>query len=249
MRWSLPLSAARCWSTSTCSGCGPRRQAVACRSRSGTRSRSPGRRRDPQRARPRRRAPATSAELRRPRCRLADRRPSGPPPAAAHPPVPPQRPAAALRGDRRPALPHARLSASCRPVRHRPRRRLRLRWADGVLEPLLPVPPTPPDQDLCAWVELRDPRRPAADRPHSERRLEDERAPGMVLRRRAGSAVARRGSPAGSAPVLTPRTEILTRRHEPRSLRPRTRCLHGAGRGRWAARRCRRGVARLRRGR
>ena len=187
-------------------------------------------------------AVATRKELRR------AGRGSGLRPPSGDQALPPDRSSAPLRRDRRPALPHARLPTSRRPVRHRPRHPPRRRWPDRVLEPLLPLPPAPPDQDLRPRLELRAPRRPPVDRPHAERRLAGERAAGVVLRRGARSALARRGSTARSAPLLTPRAGSLTPRHEPRSAGPRTRCLHEAGRGRWAARRCRRGAACLGRG-
>src|SRR3954452_23144928 len=95
------------------------------------------------------------------------------------------------------------MSAATRPVRHRPWHRLRRRRTDRLLEPLLPVPPAPPHQDVRPRLALRAACRRSVGRPHAERSRAGDPTTGLVSRRRTRSTMARRGGPTRPAPLLT----------------------------------------------
>ena len=218
-RSSPPRSAASCSSSSTCWVSAPHRRAGASRSRSATRS--------PAGSSPS--PPATNCAAAQDRVGAgaagavrtdATRRTTV---RDCDPPAPTNayrtdRAPASLRPSARPPLPHARLPARTRSLRHRPWHRARRRRPDRLLEPLLPLPQTPPDQDLRPRLALRAARRRTADRPHAQRRLPDHPTARLVVGTRTRSTLARRGSATGPAHLLRDARRV-----------PDERCLTGRG--------------------
>ena len=200
--WSPLPSAASSWPTSTCSASGPRRPAARSPSRSTTRS--PARRspsppapssaRRPAAAPPPRRAAGPGHGARQPTGRRAGLRP------AAHPTgLPPHRRSTPPRHHPRPALPDARLPPPRRPLRHRPRPPVRRRRTNRLREPLLPVPATPPHQDLRPRLDLHPAARRTTGRPHPVRRLPHHPPTRLGPRPRTRPTLARRDRPTGPA--------------------------------------------------
>ena len=124
---------------------------------------------------------------------------SRPPPVDRYRPTPG---AAPLRQDPGPHLPASRLRAAGRPGRPRPRRPVCRGGRDRLRQPVLPVPPAPPAQDLRPGLAVRPHRRRPAAGHHAERDHPHHPATGPARPHRATRPARTSPAPRGTAAVL-----------------------------------------------
>ena len=136
-------------------------------------------------------------------------------PAAAGRPVPAHPGAAPLRHDPGSDLPPARLRATGRADRPGSRRPLRRGRRDRLRQPLLPVPPAPPTQDLRPGMAVRPHTRRPTRGHHPERGHPHDPAAGPARPHRTTGPARTTSTTGGTAAVLSrgqPRADVLPRR-------------------------------------